>query len=83
MVGENPLRQIPKSTILIDNIPYVWYNRHMSELQHFSKLTNFMSGMSEMFLPQDITKGAKKIKNFFGDYEGHQKNHASITKGQK
>jgi len=55
----------------------------MSELQHFSKLTNFMSGMSEMFLPQDITKGPKKIMNFFGDYEGHQKNHASFTKGKK
>ena len=42
-----------------------------------------MSGMSEMFLPQDITKGAKKIMNFFWDYEGHQKNQAKITKGQK
>jgi len=46
----------------------------MSELPHFSKLTNFLSGMSEMFLPLDITKGPKKIMKFFGDYEGHQKN---------
>ena len=68
---------------MVDIIPYVWYNRGMSKLQHFSKLTNFMSGMSEMFLPQDITKGPKKIMNFFWDYEGHQKNQAKITKGQK
>jgi len=68
---------------MVDIIPYVWYNRDMSKLQHFSKLTNFMSGMSEMFLPQDITKGPKKIMNFFWDYEGHQKNQAKITKGQK
>ena len=59
---------------LFDNIPYVWYNRHMSELQHFSKIDKNMSGMSEMFLPQDITKGPKKIMNFFWDYEGQQKN---------
>ena len=47
---------------------------HFPELPYFSKIRYFLSEMSEMFLPLDITKGAKKIMNFFGDYEGHQKN---------
>jgi hypothetical protein len=61
----------------------------MSELPHFSKLTNFMSGMSDiLFLQRHYEgvgenqgkffaghyEGAKKSQGIFRHYEGHQKN---------
>ena len=90
--GAHRLRQYPKSTILVDNIPYVWYNRGMEKMSVLPQKI-VLGDMIKIILPNDyegakknhanITKGAKKTMNFFGDYEGHQKNHASFTKGNK
>ncbi len=37
-----------------------------------------LGDVCKMFLPSDITKGPKEIMNFFGDYEGVQKNQESF-----
>jgi len=73
--GAHRLRQNPKSTILVDNIPYVWYNRGMKQMSEFPDLikwvtlTNFFSGIyyeGEKIIQEfaDITKAPKKVRSF-------------------
>jgi hypothetical protein len=68
-------RQNPKSTILVDNIPYVWYNKGMRKMSEFpdlikwGTLTKFFSGIhyeGEKIIQEfaDITKAPKKVRSF-------------------
>ena len=63
---------------MVDILPYVWYNTPMKQMSELHQKLD-LGDVGKMFLPSDITKGPKKIKNFFWDYEGHQKNQESFT----
>ena len=62
---------------MVDILPYVWYNTPMKQMSELTQKI-VLGDVSKMFLPSDITKGPKKIMNFFWDYEGLQKNQESF-----
>jgi hypothetical protein len=62
---------------MVDILPFVWYNGGMLKMSVLPQKI-VLGDVSKMFLPSDITKGPKKIMNFFWDYEGHQKNQESF-----
>ena len=81
--GAHRLRQNPKSTILVDNIPYVWYNggmKKMSDMSQINKMRYFMSGMSDfLFLPRHYEGvGENQGKFFARHYEGSEKNQGDF-----
>ena len=70
-------RTNPKSNKYVDISLFVWYNRGMRKMSELTQKLD-LGEVGKMFLPSDITKGPKKIMNFFWDYEGLQKNQESF-----
>jgi len=67
-------QQNPKSTYLVDNIPYVWYNRgmkKMSDMSQINKMRKYMSGMSEDFFSGRHYEGSEINQGDFSFAEKH------------
>ena len=72
---------------MVDIFPYVWYNTPMKQMSDLPQ-KNSLGYFEKDFFPNhyedskinqaNITKGPKEIMNFFGDYEGLQKNQESF-----
>ena len=72
---------------MVDNFLYVWYNTGMEKMSDLPQ-KNSLGYLEKDFFPNhyegskknqaNITKGAKEIRQVFGDYEGHQKNQESF-----
>ena len=87
--GCDPQRN-PKTTILVDNIPLVWYNRgmpKMSELHQKTYLGKNVSGMPDKFFSVRHYEGSEINQGDFSfakkHYEGAKINLGIFTKGQK